>query len=315
MGIYKIGIIIKQLRKQKNFSQKQLATGICSVEYISKIEHEMKIPSPEMTNKLLHRLGVNPDTFSANLSTYDNDLHNEHRIEIERMIGASKFKEAGVYIQSLEANYPFYAEGEPLQYLLGKKSTILCNLDKDFDAAYNMAYKSILLTKPDFALSKMQEYDFYSVNELWSLLYMALAQYWKQKHNCMEYHLDTTLEILSLILSHLDQGYFQPSLVNVLHATTCFYNSRILYSANKITEAATASDKGIQFITEQYNQIIELLGKLSINRAACAHLLDTKKDTEHYYDAAKLLLTLSGNRETIDRYLSPDATLLYRFIQ
>ena len=63
MSIYNIGSIIKELRKKKKFSQKQLAEGICSIEYISKIENNKKSPSTEIASKLLAKLGADSDMF------------------------------------------------------------------------------------------------------------------------------------------------------------------------------------------------------------------------------------------------------------
>lgn len=315
MGIYKIGIIIRQLRRQKHFSQKQLAEGICSTEYISKIENEIKTPSSEMASKLLHRLGVNPDIFFTNLSTADNDLYNRHCFEIEQLFSASKYEEARKYIQTLEKNFSLYAAGEPCQYLLGKKANILANLDKEFDTAYEMAYQSILLTKPDFTLEKIATYDFFSVNELWAMLYMASAFYWKQKHFQTGEDISPAIQLVSTIISHLEREYLHPSLVGTLYASCIFYQSRFLYSADRIPEAMNITDKGLQFITSHYNQIIELLGKIMINRAACFYASDKLPETKHFYDIGKTLLQLADNDKTLHQYLNLDYDILMQAIK
>lgn len=310
MGVYKIGIIIKQLRKQKSFSQKQLAEGICSTEYISKIENEIKTPSPEMASKLIQRLGVNPDMFFANLSTADNDLYNEHCFEMDKLISASKFEEARKYIQALERNYPFYASGEPRQYLMGKQAHILANLDKKFEESYELAYQSILLTKENFTVERMDEYTFFSVNELWSMLYMALAFYWKQKHFLTGVDISPAINLVATILSHLERGYHHPSLIGNLYASCICFQSRFLYSANRAEEAISVTDKGLQFIISHYNQIIELLGKIMINRAACASAFQLDKEKEHFYDIGIMLLQLANNEETVHRYLELERDVL-----
>lgn len=311
MGVYKLGIIIRQLRLQKQFTQKQLAEGICSVEYISKIEHEIKCPSREMTSKLFHRLGVNPDLFYTNLSTTDNDLFNEHCFHIDQLFSTSQYEEAAKYIHSLEKDYSFYAAGEPMQYLMGKKSHILANLDKNFEKAYDMAYQSILLTKSDFTLEKIEEYKFYSINELWAMLYMASAFYWKQKHFLTGVDISPAICLVSTIITHLDRGYYQPSLIGTLYASAVFYQSRFLYSANHFEKACETTDKGLQFITSHYNQIIELLGKIMMNRAACAFATNQFVETNNFYEMGKTLLTLAGNEETLHRYLDLERDTLF----
>jgi len=318
MGIYKIGTIIKQLRTQKAFTQKQLAEGICSTEYISKIENGCKSPSPEMTSKLLHRLGVNPDMFFTNLSTADNDLYNEHCFEIEQLLSASKYEEAEKYIHMLSQNFSFYSAGEPLQYLMGKRAHILANLNKEFEKSYELAYESILITKADFTPERITEYDFYSVNELWAMLYMASAFYWKQKHFSIDD--DTTPDItpaitlISTVLSHLERGYHHPSLIGTLYASAMFYLTRFLYSADRAAEALPIAEKGMKFITGHYNQIIELLGKIIMNQAACAYACK-QPESKEMYQIAKTLLLLAGNEETLQWYLSLDYDVLFNALK
>ena len=315
MSLYKIGIIIKQLRKQKAFSQKQLAAGICSTEYISKIENEIKTPSPEMSSKLLHRLGVNPDMFFTNLSTTDNDIYNEHCFEMDRLIRASKFEEARSYIRTLEKTFSFYASGEPLQYLMGKEAHILANLDKKFDESYELAYQSILLTKEDFTVERMEDYTFFSVNELWSMLYMALAIYWKQKHFLTGEDISSAINLVAIILSHLERGYHHPSLIDNLYTSCICFQSRFLYSANRVQEAMDVTDKGLEFILSRYNHTIEILGKIMMNRAACAGVCYRDKEKEQFYDIGKMLLQLANNDETLHRYLDLERDVLLMAIK
>ena len=52
------GILIKQLRLQRNFSQEGLAKGICAASYLSKIEQGQADPSPEIIDRLFSALGV-----------------------------------------------------------------------------------------------------------------------------------------------------------------------------------------------------------------------------------------------------------------
>lgn len=329
MSIYNIGVILRELRKKKHFSQKQLAEGICSIEYVSKIENGKKNPSSEITSKLFHRLGVNPNLFFTNLSSVDNDLYTKHRFELETLLGASKFTEARAYIASLEKEYAFYSSGEPRQYIMSKQSHILANLDKKFDEAYDLACHSILLTKPDFTLETMKDYEFFSVNELWALLYMAAALYWKEMDFRLGKGLNTSIDLASFVLSQLDKGYLHPSMIGALYASAAFYLGRFLYTAGRLKESSAVSGKGLQFITKYYNQIIELLGKIVLNQAFCSlsdhernilmsdgirntiplcdeHnsiLLHEITSPEQLYEIGKNLLILSANQETIHRYL------------
>ena len=52
------GLLIRQARLQRDWSQEGLCRGICAPSYLSKIEQGKASPSPEVTELLLHRLGL-----------------------------------------------------------------------------------------------------------------------------------------------------------------------------------------------------------------------------------------------------------------
>ncbi len=52
------GLLIRQARLRRDWSQEGLCRGICAPSYLSKIEQGRAVPSPEVTELLLHRLGL-----------------------------------------------------------------------------------------------------------------------------------------------------------------------------------------------------------------------------------------------------------------
>lgn len=73
-----IGKNIKYIRTQKKITQSELAAGICSISYLSKIENELAEPSTEVLEQFCHRLGISvgeigkqEDTLSLIKSEFD----------------------------------------------------------------------------------------------------------------------------------------------------------------------------------------------------------------------------------------------------
>lgn len=53
------GLLIKSNREKLGFKQEYLCKGICSISYLSKIEKGTVIPSEDITNMLVNKLGIN----------------------------------------------------------------------------------------------------------------------------------------------------------------------------------------------------------------------------------------------------------------
>ena len=53
-----VGLLIRRERLKRDWSQKGLCSGICTISYLSKIEQGKAEPSQEVLTLLLDRLGV-----------------------------------------------------------------------------------------------------------------------------------------------------------------------------------------------------------------------------------------------------------------
>ncbi|WP_456276337.1 helix-turn-helix domain-containing protein [Bacillus sp. AK128] len=58
---YGIGKNIKYIRTQKKITQSEMAAGICSISYLSKIENGIAEPSTEVLDKFCERLGISSE--------------------------------------------------------------------------------------------------------------------------------------------------------------------------------------------------------------------------------------------------------------
>ena len=97
--MYATGVLIKQLRLERNFSQEGLAKGICAASYLSKIEQGQADPSPEIIDRLFAALGVEycRDREMVRQAKQQLETYYEFRDQDEREDSA---------IQWLDANLP-----------------------------------------------------------------------------------------------------------------------------------------------------------------------------------------------------------------
>lgn len=71
-----LGAIIQYYRTKKGYTQKQMADGICSVSYLSKIENEMITPKEDVARLLFDRLDI----------SYDDITHSDNHQIIRKIL-------------------------------------------------------------------------------------------------------------------------------------------------------------------------------------------------------------------------------------
>jgi transcriptional regulator with XRE-family HTH domain len=101
--IENIGAYIRYLRIQNGMTQEELANGICSVPYLSKVENNRLIPSEEIVNLLLKKLGIQIKEIDHFVHTFRQKLtEGNYAIKIKDRKSATKvFEEIKNYEQQI----------------------------------------------------------------------------------------------------------------------------------------------------------------------------------------------------------------------
>lgn len=90
----RVGNHIRHLRKSQKLTQEELASGICSVTYLSKLENHKELPSEEILQLLCERLGVELGDILKTFEDLESDLLEWYRIiELKDQQAASAKRE------------------------------------------------------------------------------------------------------------------------------------------------------------------------------------------------------------------------------
>jgi HTH-type transcriptional regulator, quorum sensing regulator NprR len=122
-----VGKIIKLYRHRNNLSQADLALGICSVSYLSKIENEKIESSTEILNLLLQRLNYQKDFKEtsqsiSNLKEQLREIHFEmfHHPESTSQLESKLFELIAKCTSTLDSELKVHADIILLKYYVNK---------------------------------------------------------------------------------------------------------------------------------------------------------------------------------------------------
>ena len=129
-----IGRLIGEARIKAGISQRKLCKGLCSVQLLSKIEKEERVPDIMLLEALLQRMGKSPEKLEIIL-TVDEYRRIEHRDEIEEAIRFGRLTEAEGKLQTYLEKYK--REGT-MQILYGLRMEGILALERgEYDKAEN----------------------------------------------------------------------------------------------------------------------------------------------------------------------------------
>ena len=109
-----IGSIIKKERIKQQITQKELANGICSTSYLSKIESGKQIPQEEVKQAILYRLQINLEHYidideeqflKENYPLIENAIIKNDQIQIKELL--NYFKSMNLEFSNIENFYTF----------------------------------------------------------------------------------------------------------------------------------------------------------------------------------------------------------------
>ncbi|WP_317950537.1 helix-turn-helix transcriptional regulator [Rossellomorea marisflavi] len=147
MKMEEIGKKISELRSEKNFTQMELAEGICTQASISLIEKGELEPNASILSQIARKLGVDINYFFEISSTPRLDYVNEVEKQLRALRVVYKYEEMMDYIKTEEKNPLFYRDPNKMQLLLWHKSIYAFEVEKDHPQAVSHIQSAFHLTK------------------------------------------------------------------------------------------------------------------------------------------------------------------------
>jgi HTH-type transcriptional regulator, quorum sensing regulator NprR len=246
-----VGQRIRYYRKTKGLTQEELAQGICSVSYLSKIEKGDAKSSEEVINMLCERLGISPEEV-------DEGKILEMLNEWNMMMTDRRFDEA-------EERYPIIHE--KMQEISDPSLRLRFEL---FLCRHFMVLEPPLLEETKLKLEDIEELYEHLSNDLKFYYFMFWGMYYnfnKKYNEALEY------------LHKAEKQFNQTSNIQDSEAAVIYYLLALTYNfLMRITSVTTYSYKALTIFDREYNYS---------RSADCQILLGISYRRAQHYEAAE----------------------------
>ncbi|MCA1032045.1 helix-turn-helix transcriptional regulator [Bacillus timonensis] len=151
-----IGQEIKNLRKARNISQKQLSEGICTQAQISNIENGTVYPLATTLYFIAEKLGVDVNYFFEIATSENVDYFNEVEYQLKMARRALDYKEIYRIVLAEKRNPLYQRIPKFKQMIMWHEGICICQLEEDHPRALLLLNEANLLTHQGPILNEAQ---------------------------------------------------------------------------------------------------------------------------------------------------------------
>lgn len=133
MYMKNLGTVLKELRKERGFTQKELAEGICAQSMLSAIENDVYIPNANLLVNLANRLQVDLNEISLAIN-YDISEDDDFNQTVEQLCQNHQYQELKTFLQQDKVTNQLQTtqQYQNYYYYLGVAQLQTSNLDEAF---------------------------------------------------------------------------------------------------------------------------------------------------------------------------------------
>lgn len=274
-----VGRKIKQFRKEFLISQKDLAAGICTQAFISKIEKGEAHPTAYLVYRISQRLGVKVDDLFSNP---DIVFYSEHVInQIKESISRYEYKDAYKMI-AIEKNHPYLQARKIKQTLTWLEAICLYRLKGEYESAkrlLNEAIDSDRAKKGNLSESEIEMLitlgNIYSEEKIYE---ESLGAYKKAERAC--------------------KGSLARREVNHLPSRIYYNMSKVYFKKQKFDQCVTIAGQGIQYSFK--HETTHCLGELYFQRGEGYAYLKEPQNALADWENAIWLFEQSGSLDAFE---------------
>lgn len=148
---FRVGHVIRRIRKEMGYSQKELCEGICTINSIARIESNKTSPSFEILLALVNRLGVSLDKIIAEVSLEQNRLYIQQRMAMELHVESNNFIAIKEDLKLIDDAMYHNLSIRDQQYIDIMRIEVFTNVDGEIKRAKALAEKSLYKSYKDKA--------------------------------------------------------------------------------------------------------------------------------------------------------------------
>lgn len=275
MSNFQIGQVIYDLRIQMNISQHELAKGICSQSFISRIEKGEISPSAELLYFLSKKLGVDINYYFKNKLNPRLDYQQSFCRQIRDHVKRAAYEPIRELIK-IESKNPYFNSDEMKQFIIWHQGICAYHLDGDF-------YGAIMYLNKAFNISGVKKKK---LNERQLEIAISMANIYNEE-KCYE----EAVKYYNLAINRLNEikGFID----NKILIRALYNYSKLLYRIDRDKEAVENSSTAIQLCLEIESNY--LLGNLLYQNGLSLEKLGEIEKALHKIEDAYSVFRIQNN--------------------
>ncbi len=278
-----IGKTIEYLRKLRKLTQQQLAKGICTREYIRKLEGGYNQPTIYILDLLSQRLQEDIYNYHLLVEKHNNIETHIKVQEINDILGAENYELLEKTVHMYE-NLESFKEGEALQIVYYSKALCDYYLRQNYNGAIDYCIMGLKVYKNDFDIENWSDF-LYSKIELKLINSIASCQ-------CYNNNIDKGIKLFYELFDYLDK-YVSGTLYSIravgnfhvtLYTQVAYNLSTHLSRQEKFSEGLELIDKAIKISLK--TKFMGMYPYLLEKKFQLLYMLKDYENSKIYYEKA-----------------------------
>ncbi|PAE18457.1 hypothetical protein CHH80_21725 [Bacillus sp. 7504-2] len=276
MEFLPFGESLRNIRKRAGFSQKELASGICSQAQISKIEKNIEIPSALILNEISKKLGVDMNYFFEIQQSHKIEFIKEFKSKVWNLKKQKKYAELQKLILKTKKN-PLFQDGENLKFLIWHEAICLHYVQ-------NKSSEAVDLLKKGLQINPYEKEEFFKEIDIQIINSLAVLQKELKMYEESEANFQKASELLKYIPQLSD---------NTIELRRLFGLAQLYTDTDRFEESLAACIAGIKLCNEL--ETLYLLGHLQYQLGENYAKLGKISEAKKAFNKACLIFQLQDN--------------------
>jgi len=260
------------MRESRGISRKELAEGICSESNLGRIERGLVQPYAFNLERLLEKLGQNPNIIVGLLVDEITADFNRIRQKLDFYLMNKRIDEAEILINRLKGNQNFVEQMTVQQYILMNEANLLIIKGERSPKIYGILMEAIKITTPALNIREIGTRFCLTKQDIRIINMMAILHY-------NDGELDEAIDIMYGLKQNMDRRFHDSVSKGGTYSLIIYNLAKYLGMAGRYDEAIKLCDFGKIVCIE--SGALWFIPMMLYNKAWCLHEMGKLDEYAH----------------------------------